>query len=132
VGWCLDPSTSTDGPAYYTNTGQSVIDVAAPGGNFAGAFEGSPHTDPCTVGFLTRSSYIFDGVFSTIAGGWGWAQGTSMAAPHATGVAALLISANGGDMSPSQVERALKAAAEDLGSPGHDAIYGAGRVTAGY
>ena len=84
------------------------------------------------MGFATRPAYIFDGVFSTIAGGWGWAQGTSMAAPHATGVAALIIAANGGSMSPSQVEQALKASAQDLGKPGHDEIYGSGRVWAGH
>ncbi len=132
IGWCLDPSTSLDELAYYSNTGHSVIDVSAPGGNFYGFFEGAPYTDPCSVGFLTRSAYVFDGVLSTIASGWGWAQGTSMAAPHATGVAALLIAANGGSMSPAEVERALKAAAEDLGQPGNDAIYGAGRVSTGY
>lgn len=132
LGWCIDPSTSTDEPAYYTNTGRSIVDVAAPGGSFFGSFLGPPYTDPCSVGPLTRSAYVFDGVFSTIAGGWGWAQGTSMAAPHTTGVAALLIHANGGSMSPAQVEQALKAAAVDLGEPGHDAVYGSGRVSAGY
>jgi subtilisin family serine protease len=55
-----------------------------------------------------------------------------MAAPHATGVAAIIIGANGGDMSPPAVQRALKRLAADLGSPGHDAIYGDGRVGTGY
>ena len=127
VGWCGDPSTSTDGPAYYTNTGRSAIDFAAPGGNFYGFFQGL--TDPCAVGPVTRAEYVFDGVFSTIPGGWAWAQGTSMAAPHATGIAALLIAGNGGSMSPPEVERALAAAAVDLGSPGQDPIYGAGKVS---
>jgi subtilisin family serine protease len=132
VGWCLDPSTNLDEQAYYTNYGQSVTDFSAPGGNFLGFFLGAPFTDLCSVGLNTRSAYVFDGVFSTIAGGWGWAQGTSMAAPHATGVAALLISANGASMSPQEVELALRATAHDLGKPGKDELHGRGRVHSGY
>ncbi len=132
LGWCLDPSTNVDEQASYTNYGQSVTFVSAPGGDFDGFFMGSPYTDPCTVGFLNRPAWVHDMVLSTIAGGWGWAAGTSMAAPHATGVAALLISANGSSMSPAQVEQALKATADDLGQPGKDAVHGHGRVHSGY
>lgn len=132
LGWCYDQSTNVDGQAYYTNYGSSVIDVSAPGGNFLGFFLGSPFTDPCSVAVgSVQPAYFYDGIYSTVSGGWTWAQGTSMAAPHATGVAALLIAANGGSMSPSQVEQALKATSHDLGAPGHDALYGAGRVWAG-
>jgi subtilisin family serine protease len=133
VGWCLDPSSAdVNQLAYYSSYGQSIIDVSAPGGNFYGAFLGAPYSNPCTVSGVTRPAWAFDGVMSTISGGWGWAQGTSMAAPHATGVAAIIIGANGGDMSPAAVERSLKRLATDLGSPGHDGIYGAGRVGTGY
>jgi len=38
---------------------------------------------------------------------------------------------NGGDMHPAQVEAALRASADDLGKPGNDDFYGAGRVKAG-
>ena len=131
VGWCLDPAnTDLDQQAYYTNTGRSIVDVSAPGGNFYGYYEGL--TDPCTRAGVTTSTYVFDGVLSTISEGWGWAQGTSMAAPHVTGVAALIIGAHGGSMSPAQVERILKQQAEDLGPNGVDPVYGAGRVSTGY
>ena len=53
-----------------------------------------------------------------------------MAAPHVSGVAALVISANGGKMSPAHVERALRQGADDLGKPGNDDFYGQGRVNA--
>ena len=46
-------------------------------------------------------------------------------------MAALIIGANGGSMKPAQVEAALRASADDLGKPGNDDYYGAGRVNAG-
>ena len=130
VGWCLDPSADVNTQAYYTSYGRSIVDVSAPGGNFLGAFIGVD--DPCNVGGVTRDAWAFDGIMSTISEGWGWSQGTSMAAPHATGIAALIIQENGGSMSPAQVARELKARAEDLGSTGVDKLHGHGRVTSGY
>jgi subtilisin family serine protease len=53
-----------------------------------------------------------------------------MAAPHAAGVAALIIEHNGGHMNPAQVEAALRKSADDLGKPGNDDFYGAGFVNA--
>jgi subtilisin family serine protease len=50
-----------------------------------------------------------------------------MAAPHAAGVAALAISARG-KMHPSQLRALLERSADDLGQPGNDKFYGAGRV----
>jgi len=46
------------------------------------------------------------------------------------GVAALIIGKHGGTMAPADVERILRASADDLGKPGNDAAYGAGRVNA--
>jgi len=79
---------------------------------------------------------VFDLVFSTsnrvgTSNRYAWAAGTSMAAPHATGVAAIIIGRNGGPMKPAAVEAALRASADDLGKPGNDDAYGAGRVNAG-
>lgn len=130
VGWAADPSTDLDVFAStYSNYGQSTIDFAAPGGNYAYAFEDGG-LDLCTIGFITQPCYLFDYVFSTGNGGWYWSVGTSMASPHATGVAALIIGKNGGSMKPAQVEAALRASADDLGKPGNDDFYGKGRVNA--
>jgi len=53
--------------------------------------------------------------------------GTSAAAPHVAGVAALLI---GGSASTDQANEAIKIKAVDLGSAGFDNIFGYGRVDA--
>src|SRR5690554_539766 len=127
VGWAVDPTTSLDNLASYSNYGQSVIDFAAPGGDFI-----YPGEEECVVAGLLRPCWVFDLVFSTgSAGSYYWSAGTSMAAPHASGVAALIISANGGDMKPQHVERDLRHSADDLGKPGNDDAYGMGRVNAG-
>ncbi len=125
IGWALDSSTNLDIPASYTNFGQSAIDFAAPGGD--GLYPGNEF---CTVGNAYAPCYVFDLVFSTGNGGWYWSAGTSMATPHAAGVAALIIGKNGGSMKPAQVEAVLRKSADDLGKPGNDDYYGAGRVNA--
>lgn len=129
-GWGLDPSTDLDLPAYfYTNYGKSTIDLAGPGGTVDIDLLLSGAT--ATVAGITRPAYVFDFVFSTGSlGQWYWSIGTSMATPHVTGVAALIIGKNGGSMKPSHVMSALKASADDLGKPGNDSFYGAGRVNA--
>lgn len=128
-GWAIDPSTNLDLPAFYTNFGKSSIDLAGPGGTVD--FDLLSSGELATVAGLTRPAYIFDFVFSTGSlGGWYWSIGTSMATPHVTGVAALIIGKNGGSMKPAHVLSALRASADDLGKPGNDSFYGAGRVNA--
>jgi subtilisin family serine protease len=51
-----------------------------------------------------------------------------MAAPHVTGVAALLYSQ--GVKNPAAIEAAIKRFAQDLGAPGRDNEYGAGLIDA--
>jgi subtilisin family serine protease len=131
VGWGIDPTTDLNVPAFYTNFGRSVIDFAAPGGNVDFSLRPSgPNSGPfCTVAGVTRRCWVFDLVFSTISEGWGWAAGTSMAAPHTSGVAAIIIGENGGDMNPAHVERELRA--RTVGQ-GNDPFHGAGDVNTGY
>ena len=105
--------------AGYSNYGSGKVDVAAPGG--AGT------TGDCRTTIL-----------STLPGGsYGCIQGTSMASPHAAGVAALLVSQFGssgtdGDvkLSPTKVEALLQGTAIDIGLPGYDECFGNGRIDA--
>jgi subtilisin family serine protease len=126
--WACDFTANLDEPAHYTDYGQSVIDFAAPGGDWDLA---NDSLAICMVAGIIRYCFIFDLVFSSGSdGAWYWEAGTSMAAPHVAGVAALIIGENGGDMHPADVRDILKWSADDLGKPGKDDFYGHGRVNA--
>jgi subtilisin family serine protease len=131
-------ATNFSRPASYTNFGKSVVDFGAPGGD--GVFE--PASQICSVprlpagtGSVTTNCFVFDFVISPgglapLNGSYFFAAGTSMAAPHVAGVAALIIAKNGGSMKPAQVEAKLRQSADDLGKRGNDEFYGAGFVNA--
>lgn len=102
--------------ASYTNFGESLVYVAGPGGDFVDA-----------------AGFPFDMVLSMCGGLGGtfycFAAGTSMATPAASGVAALIVSANPG-ISKGALKAKLKNTADDEGKNGHDEFYGHGFVNA--
>ncbi len=61
-------------------------------------------------------------VKSTVPGGYDWYDGTSMATPHVTGLAALAIAH--GVSGPDQVRSALRRAARPIGLPRNEEGYG--------
>ena len=125
-GWAKDPNnTFLDNPASYTNYGRSVINLAAPGGDRLPSVTGT-----CTVAGFTRACNVFDLVISSgAANRYYFSAGTSMATPHVSGVAALIVSKYG-KMHPAKLRAYLNAGADDLGVAGHDPYYGNGRVNA--
>jgi lantibiotic leader peptide-processing serine protease len=131
-GWALAPFTTfMDNLASYSNYGTNDIHFAAPGGDYI-----YPGNERATIAGVTQWAFVFDYVFSSGSNltpgvaSYYWSVGTSMAAPHASGVAALIMAQNGGKMSPAQVMAKLRATADDLGKPGRDPQYGYGRVNA--
>lgn len=113
--------------AVYSNYGKSGVDFSAPGGDFV-----YPGNEGCLVAGLFRPCWIIDFVFSTGNGGWYWSVGTSMAAPHAAGIAALIIGENGGEMHPADVIKEMRKRAVDYAKPGRDDFHGHGGVHSGY
>jgi subtilisin family serine protease len=93
--------------ASYSNYG-SALDVVAPGSSIY-----STLIDSNPAG----------------AGTYGYNSGTSMASPHAAGLAALLWS-YAPDLSRGQIESIIQGTADDLGSSGWDQYYGYGRINA--
>ena len=116
--------------AYYSSAG-SYVELAAPGGSERG-FGSSGFVRQQTFDFnftdtflLSPSQYHaprFD-VFGYIG-----YIGTSMAAPHVAGVAAMLMQQ--GVTDPAVIEEILEKTAVDLGKPGRDNEFGFGLVDA--
>jgi subtilisin family serine protease len=95
--------------AFYSNQGKG-IDLVGPGGDTSAGMAG---------GIVQETR---------MGGTWGYyfLQGTSMATPHVSGVAALLHAS--GVREPDAIRSVLHASSQDLGSSGWDAASGHGMV----
>lgn len=108
--------------AYYSNYGSS-LDLVAPSGDLMVDQNGDGYGDGVLQNTFNPNSK------NTTDFGYCFFQETSMAAPHVSGVSALLIS-NGNATTPDEVKAALEGTAEDLGETSWDEIYGWGLVDA--
>ena len=108
--------------ASYSSYGET-IDIAAPGGS---------STDSNADGYVDGVlSTIGDDSSGTIEMGYAFAMGTSMAAPHVSGVVALM-KAVYPDMTPNAFDTLLQAGSltTDLGDSGWDEAFGWGLIDA--
>ena len=121
--------------AFYSSAG-SWVELAAPGGASRG-FGSSGAVFQQTVDLTFGLCLVEPGACGTrpslgaprfdVFNYFGF-QGTSMAAPHVSGIAAMLMQQ--GITSPAAVEAALERFAKDLGDPGRDNHFGFGLIQA--
>jgi serine protease len=116
----------------FSNVGRG-LDIVAPGGGADAPLSDDANCKPddpaghdiyqvTLEGSKTRRRFGIPGDY----------EGTSMAAPHVSAVAAMIIASGvvGAHPAPSAVERRLKDTARDLGTPGYDRRYGYGLIDA--
>lgn len=114
-----------DQRSFYSNYG-AELNVVAPGG----AHDDGYPVDPGDI-YSTMPNYTvtLNGYPYYVTQNYGYLPGTSMAAPHVSGLAALILSVQP-SLGPSQLRALIQETADDKGTPGRDDYYGYGRVNA--
>lgn len=107
--------------SYYSNYGSS-LDLVAPGGDLNVDQSGDGYADGVLQNTFDPNSK------NTNDFGYWFFEGTSMATPHVSGVAAMVISH--GVSGPDSVRQVLQSSAKDLGDAGRDDTFGHGLLDA--
>jgi serine protease len=117
--------------ADYSNDG-SGLTLVAPGGGADANLPGDPNCHPESPAGRDIFQVTFTGSSPRRFGMPGGYEGTSMAAPHISATAALIIASGvlGRHPSPARIVARLRATARKLGGGGDEALYGAGLVDA--
>jgi serine protease len=102
-------SSWQDKRAYYSSWGPG-LDITAPGGE------------------LYSNTTSESGIYSALRSGYGYMQGTSMAAPQVTGVAGIVASVTG--LRGAALRARLESTTDDIGAAGYDQTFGNGRLNA--
>ncbi|HEX2203648.1 MAG TPA: S8 family serine peptidase, partial [Longimicrobium sp.] len=100
-------TTWSDTKAYYSSWGPG-LDISAPGGE------------------LYSNTTSQAGIYSSLRSGYGYMQGTSMAAPQVTGAAAVVASKTG--LRGAALRARLEGTTDDIGAGGYDTTFGNGRL----
>jgi len=104
-----------DSIASYSNYGAGFIDITAPGGDNKRYPEGNWYTDMCLSCYMDSHYY--------------WMDGTSMATPKVSAIAALII-CKYGKIGPTKVQDILFKTSQDIGKISTDEYFGYGLANA--
>jgi serine protease len=117
--------------AGYSNDG-SGLTLVAPGGGADASLPGDPNCRPDLPPGRDIYQVTFTGSSPRIFGLPTGYEGTSMAAPHVSATAALVIASGvlGRHPTPTQIIARLRDTARKIGGPSDQALYGAGLVDA--
>jgi serine protease len=117
--------------ADYSNDG-SGLTLVAPGGGADASLAGDPNCHPELPSGRDVFQVTFTGASPRRFGLPSGYEGTSMAAPHVSATAALIIASRvlGRRPTPARIVARLRATARKLGGGGDESLYGAGLVDA--